>query len=499
MSRSALALLGAGLNSCVLLAAGAGVWLFGPTPLGIGLAAAAGLAGGLVLLLAGRRADRAAARRLAAIGEAAGCPTKPDGDETFYVKTIIASLCRRLERAQAFKAALTATPHPLLMVEEGQIALVSAGLVALDPMLERGQAVPTSYRGKDKLRIGGVDYDVMEHDLGGGRQILSLKRCGAVMARRDLEGLAGALAEGRTGFRFAAESLRQTPELVAINDGMELLDRSVNLIDGLVAGDAEAFAGASGLNSGLGPRVRDIRDTLSYLAEAHADEVQMREGLEHKIAQIKVLLDRHRTLAAQIEDEAARAGDTFSQMGDRLGQGRQNAARLAGLSEEALKIAGSAESAAAVNSAAATEMAGVAERIDRLLAGIEDVSFRTNLVAINAAVEAARAGEKGAGFAVVADEVRQLAQTTTKTAKQIRALTSKGRSDSEAGAEQAQALGETLNQLYGHLRNISNDAEILAGALDEDSRTLPKLGTALAGISGTAGKLRTGPGMAKSG
>ena len=100
-----------------------------------------------------------------------------------------------------------------------------------------------------------------------------------------------------------------------------------------------------------------------------------------------------------------------------------------------------------------------------MTAGIEDVSFRTNLLALNAAVEAARAGEKGAGFAVVADEVRQLAQITNRSAKEIRVIADKGRAQARIGLGEAGDLQKITAALKENLRNLSNATSNIA--LDE--------------------------------
>ncbi|WP_198648293.1 methyl-accepting chemotaxis protein [Cyanothece sp. BG0011] len=59
------------------------------------------------------------------------------------------------------------------------------------------------------------------------------------------------------------------------------------------------------------------------------------------------------------------------------------------------------------------------QRISQVVAIIEEIALKTNLLAINASVEARRAGEQGQGFTVVAEQVGALAEQSSNATKEI--------------------------------------------------------------------------------
>ena len=119
-----------------------------------------------------------------------------------------------------------------------------------------------------------------------------------------------------------------------------------------------------------------------------------------------------------------------------------------------------------------TELERQAEEIGEIVKTVAHIADQTNLLALNAAIEAARARQHGKGFAVVADEVRTLAETSERSAREIRDLIDEVRTgvttiagSVQSAAESARAEVEKGKGVTTALIAIADDMKtIMAGA-----------------------------------
>jgi methyl-accepting chemotaxis protein len=88
----------------------------------------------------------------------------------------------------------------------------------------------------------------------------------------------------------------------------------------------------------------------------------------------------------------------------------------------------------------------VIDGLNHLVDSIKEISFQTDILAVNAAIQAAHAGDAGLGFKIVADEVRKLAVNSNKAAEMIEKGLDEARTTIKDGL-QFKFLDEIMQQM----------------------------------------------------
>ena len=128
--------------------------------------------------------------------------------------------------------------------------------------------------------------------------------------------------------------------------------------------------------------------------------------------------------------------------------------------------------------------------VSGIIAVIEEITERTNLLALNAAIIAAQAGEHGRGFTVVADEIRELADRTRRSTEDIRKII--------ASVDQGSRTAvTTMRDGVAHVRHAVEQAGEASTALrgivdraDESSKHMEHIVRSLEEQTGASRRLR---------
>jgi methyl-accepting chemotaxis protein len=144
-----------------------------------------------------------------------------------------------------------------------------------------------------------------------------------------------------------------------------------------------------------------------------------------------------------------------------------------------------------------TKLRETAEEANTIIKVVNDISAKTDLLALNASIEAARAGTAGKGFAVVAHEVGRLSEKTQASINEIETILKNIQKDVDTvssnlnvGTKSAtEAVGKAneasdkINDVVQQIEKLDNEVSNIGSAINEQGEAVRDIAENVSTIS----------------
>lgn len=342
---------------------------------------------------------------------------------------------RQIELGESANTALIAILVGLLMAALILFASIAAALT----MLKRQVILPLSTTAETMERMAAGDLeagqrsDHSDDEIGTMTRAIEVFRQSAVNAQKaDVER------------KRVVAVLRQRLSAMAAGD----LDQP---IDEFFAEDYKGIR-------------MDFNQAQAALRKLILSVVHSAEAIHHSASDVN-------EAASDLSERAARQAATLEETAaalQRTNKGIQSSATVAQEANAEVVLArGNATNNRQIVETAIAAMdqiqASFAE-VENITQIIQNMSFQTNILALNAGVEATRAGEAGKGFGVVATEVRALAQRSSEAVTAIQQLMAKSAESVKNGSQQVASSGSALREMIAIIDRVAERVEQLAEA-----------------------------------
>lgn len=256
-------------------------------------------------------------------------------------------------------------------------------------------------------------------------------------------------------------------------------------------------------------RVKSLSDQLEQTSEMVAEKsnttIAMNEEMNTSFKEVAVGLTTQRESVSSIEHnlhaindrivQTAQSSEEIKLSAEQTGAiVTDNNQQVKALFDQTVLVAESIETATST----ITSLFESSQKVEGIIATVQEVANQTHLLALNAAIEAARAGEQGKGFAVVAAEIRKLAERSGDATKEVQSILSLIRAESIASVEQIEkgregtdlSVVQAKDTIAGFER-MSNDLNRMIELVHHQDDAIQSIQSASVEISGDISNINT--------
>ncbi len=236
------------------------------------------------------------------------------------------------------------------------------------------------------------------------------------------------------------------------------INRILIILEQYTQGNYVQKVSTNGVKEHLLKLANDINSLGSSITQMLVSNKQSGLALDSNsdllLKNVNILNINSNEAAASLEETSA----ALEQITSTIVSSTENVIRMADNAQKVNLSANQGQELARQTTTAMDEIDDQVEAISEAISIIDQISFQTNILSLNAAVEAATAGEAGKGFAVVAQEVRNLASRSAEAANEIKTLVENAMVKTDEGKSIADKMTDGYNELN---KNISETIGII--------------------------------------